>query len=129
MILPMAIKTTNLGTLKATFTTPLVPDADLPGILGLDSMADLGVIIDVDERKFYVPGKQPCKIIPGEDTAIVNMEVSPSGHLLIPCDNFDGITGYEDTSELHLYTNTLEIFSDERRSALGTGQQTNPQTA
>ncbi len=74
MILPMAIPTTHMGTMPAVFTTPFVKDADLPGIFGLDSMADLRVIIDVDDRKMYIPGA---------DTAIVKMEVAPSGHLMM----------------------------------------------
>ena len=131
MILPMAIPTENMGTMAASFTTPLVPDADLPGILGLDSMADLKVIIDVDNRKFYIPGKSPCKVVPGEDTAIIKMEVAPSGHVMIPCDNFDGLDGYDKaTGELNLFTQFLQVFSDERRSTVipMKTQPTNPQS-
>ena len=125
MTFPMAIKTDNLGTLAATFTTPIIRDSEVPALLGLDSLADLGAIIDVGKRKLYLPGNSGVEIIPKADTAIITLAIAPSGHMIIPCDSFDGLTGYEDEhGTINMYCQ-LKINSDDEPSIYQTTQQLN----
>ena len=67
--------------------------ADLPGIWGLDSMQEKDAVICLRKGKELVafpgPGGYEIKWSPG--TKRLPMAPAPSGHMVIPCDNFDKV--------------------------------------
>ena len=62
----------------------------LPAILGLDSMTekDAVLILRDGKRCMAFPGKGGYKIEWSPGTKILPLDTSPSGHLVIPCDQF-----------------------------------------
>jgi hypothetical protein len=64
--------------------------ADLPAILGAKSMQEKDSVLILREGKEMIvfPGPGGYKIDWSPGTRILSMTKAPSGHLVIPCDNF-----------------------------------------
>ena len=79
----------------------------LPAILGLDSMTekDAVLILRDGKRCMAFPGKNGYKIEWSPGTKLLPLETSPSGHLVIPCDSFQGAC--TDTSHVFITDNTI----------------------
>ena len=94
-VLPIVLRKTNGQILPGSFTTPTIPNSDLPGLLGLDSLEKLGAVVDFGNRTVYVPGAEGVALAkgmpPGTDS--FDLERAPSGHLLLPCTFFRGRVG------------------------------------
>jgi len=88
--IPIAIPTQD-GTISATLKTPTVPNSDLPGLLGLQSLRQARTIIDTETNKLYMlgPGDYDMMKIMPPGTTVVQLEESPSGHLMMPCDQYN----------------------------------------
>ena len=88
--IPIAIPTED-GTMSATLKTPTVPNSDLPGLLGLQSLRQARTIIDTESNKLYMlgPGDYDMMKIMPPGTTVVQLEESPSGHLMMPCDQYN----------------------------------------
>jgi hypothetical protein len=87
--LPIAVPTTE-GTMKALLKVPTVPNSDLPGLLGLQSLKNSRTIIDTNTNKLYMVGPGDydlAKLLP-PGTVTIQLKESPSGHLMMPCDSF-----------------------------------------
>ena len=68
-------------------TTPTVSSSDLPGLLGLAALRRNNAVLDFQTLKLHVcgpGGSQFEKHLP-PDTDSFQLEVAPSGHLLLPC--------------------------------------------
>ena len=89
--------------------------ADTPAIWGLDSMQDKDTVLILRKGKetiaFPGPGGYEIKWSPG--TKLLSMEKAPSGHLLIPCDQFEKVKGKSDHNEQMAFTtdNTYPLES------------------
>ena len=76
-----------------TWTAPIVEGLgeDLPGLLGMDSLKLNRAIIDIEGKRLIYPGegKVEWKFPPG--TRVIPLIDSPSGHLCVPIDCYDGL--------------------------------------
>ena len=72
----------------STYTSPVLENSHVPGLLGLKTLEDKESVLDCrrTERKLYCG---PVQIIPLEGCIVHQLEPSPSGHLILPCDNFN----------------------------------------
>ena len=91
-ILPVALQSDNMKpSVGSVYRAPAVQNSDLPGLLGLASMRDLRVVLDLNTltMHFCGPGDYDLSkhLPPGTDS--YPLEVAPSGHLLLPCSNFE----------------------------------------
>jgi hypothetical protein len=70
------------------YTAPVLPDSELPALLGLRTLEEKHAVIDTrpNKRKLYLGAD--IQIIPGPNTTVYDMEKAPSGHLLLPVSNF-----------------------------------------
>ena len=70
------------------YDSPVVQDSCIPALLGLRSLEDNESVLDmrVSERKLYCG---PVDIVPREGCVVHQLETTASGHLLLPCDNFN----------------------------------------
>ena len=88
--IPIAIPTLE-GTMGATLKVPTVPNSDLPGLLGLQSLRNARSIIDTESNKLYMLGPGDYDLMkalpPG--TSVIQLEEAPSGHLMMPCDQYN----------------------------------------
>ena len=71
-----------------SYSAPIVQDSYIPGLLGLRSLEEKDSVLDmrVSERKLYCG---PVKIVPLAGCVVHQLETAASGHLLLPCDNFN----------------------------------------
>ena len=82
---PIALDAHVSGT---TYTASVVADSAIPGLLGLRSLESEESVLDmrVSERKLYCG---PVKIVPLPGCVVHQLYPSPSGHLILPCDNYN----------------------------------------
>ena len=98
--IPVAIPTQE-GTLRAMLKVPTMPDSDLPGILGLQSLRNARSIIDTETNKLYMlgPGEYDLMKAMPPGTSVVQLEESPSGHLMMPCDRYHYVGGHSSATQ------------------------------
>ena len=67
-----------------TYTAPVIPDSDLPPLLGLKTLREHKTILDmsgpVPELIFLGPGGYKLQLSPGSTR--LPLKISPSGHLI-----------------------------------------------
>ena len=92
--LPIAVTDDRGDTRLDDFKTPVIPDSDVPGLLGLQSVQRLRGVIDTFENppKLYCcgPGGYEIKLSPGSRT--YPLYPAPSGHLILPTSEFDKVS-------------------------------------
>ena len=52
-------------------------------------MMDLNAVLGMGQRKLIFPGTESCKIVTGKDACVLDLEISLSGHLILPVDQLD----------------------------------------
>ena len=106
--LPICLQQTTGIITSGTFTAPTIPNSDLPGLLGLDSLESLKCIIDFGTRKLYIPGPGDVSLgqamSPGTDVS--QLLKASSGHLLLPCSHFGQHGEHQKESE-----NTVSLLA------------------
>ena len=99
--LPVAFKQLDGRTVSMGFiTTPTVQSSELPGLLGLTALRKNRAILDFQKMELYLCGPgdydlQSC-LPPGSDG--FQLEVAPSGHLVLPCCEYASGTASQDHS-------------------------------
>lgn len=83
--LPIALKTVDDRGIAALFKTPTIDDHALPALLGLKTLIEQRAIMDFTKMQisFSGPGETRIEFSPGTDT--FQMYQAPSGHLMLPC--------------------------------------------
>ena len=71
------------------FRTPVVPDSDIPALLGILSLERLEAIIDCrkSQRKMYLGAGTVVQ--PSDDTTELQLYPATSGHLMLPITHYD----------------------------------------
>ena len=87
--LPIAIPTSE-GTQLHSITSPIVEGtgANLPGLLGLDSLRANRAMLDMDKAQLIFPGPGDVKYDLPPGSTIVPLEVAHSGHLVMVTDDY-----------------------------------------
>ena len=112
--LPVAFKQLDGRTVSMGFiTTPTVQSSELPGLLGLAALRNNRAILDFQKMELYFVGPgdydlQSC-LPPGSDG--FQLEVAPSGHLVLPCCEYASGTASQDHS--------LTLVTQEGRQSRG----------
>lgn len=70
---------------RSIFKAPIVPDSELPALLGLEMMEQHCMIVDVKNQRLIVPGPNGYRmsLSPGSKSFVLKKAMS--GHLLLPC--------------------------------------------
>ena len=91
--LPIAIQNKDGKFTKGTFDTPTVPKSMLPALLGLDSTRRCRGIIDTNTLVLYLcgPGDYDLSTSLPPGTESIQCEIAPSGHMVIPCSDFEAL--------------------------------------
>ena len=72
----------------AEFAGPVLPNSDVPGIIGQSSLKANRVILDCFNLRMYTIGPGQCSIELPQGSEIYDLEESREGHLMLPCDMF-----------------------------------------
>ena len=77
-------------TIQGKLNTPAVANSDLPGLLGLTALRDNRAVLDFTTLKLHFCGPGDVRMTealpPGTDS--FQLEVAPSGHIVLPCCEF-----------------------------------------
>ena len=87
--LPIALSHHN-GTRSGTLKVPTVSNSELPGLLGLTALKNNRAIIDCNTNKLYFlgPGDYDLDKAMPAGTDVYQMEIAPSGHMVLPLCNY-----------------------------------------
>ena len=86
----LRLQDSNGESLSGTFTAPVIPDSSLPPLLGLKSLRNMNAVIDTRNQLLYLPGPAGLRVEPSPGTRLFSLEMSPSGHLILPIDQHNG---------------------------------------
>ena len=83
------------------YSAPVVPDSDIPALLGLKSVEKHDGVVDarVTERKLYMGSD--VQVVPGPRTTVLQLYPAMSGHLMLPISHYRATTE-NDQQRLHL---------------------------
>jgi len=86
--IPIMMRQLNGQFTSGTFETPVVPGSELPALLGLKSLTQARCILDLTTNQIHLcgPGKPQFELPPGSES--YQLEIAPSGHLMLPCSEF-----------------------------------------
>ena len=127
MSCPIAVPHGNRALLHS-ITAPIVEGtgANLPGLIGLDSLKANRAILDMDKNQliFSGPGEVKYELPPG--SKVVPLEVAPSGHLVMVTDSYgelppDSQGGVAD-SELAMWSREVRTEPAEASNATSNGE-------
>ncbi|OLP76419.1 hypothetical protein AK812_SmicGene43651 [Symbiodinium microadriaticum] len=82
--LKFALKADGAEQVSGSFNTPIVPDSDLPPLLGLKSLKRSKAILDTHGQKLIIPGPGGVEMIMSPGSLVFPLEMSDSGHLILP---------------------------------------------
>ena len=102
--LPIAISRLDGSAATGSFTSPIVQQSGCPALLGLRALTENRAILDLGTKQLHFLGEgQPIlKLPPGSET--FQLESALSGHLLLPCSEFDKVSPQAVQGEHHLFT-------------------------
>jgi hypothetical protein len=73
------------------FTTPVVANSELPGLSGLKTMRNNRAVLDMVNLQLHFCGPSDINLTLPSGTKSFQLEISPSGHLVLPCTNFENM--------------------------------------
>jgi len=88
--MPCCLKTGADSVLRATYKAPIVPESDLPALLGLETLKRLRGVYDAHTNQLHLLGAAGlnCEALP-PGTTTIQCEYAPSGHVMIPIDHYE----------------------------------------
>jgi len=86
--LPIAMSRENDTAVAGSFTTPVVANSELPGLLGLKTMRNNRAVLDMVNLQLHFCGPSDINLTMPPGTKSFQLEISPSGHLVLPCTDF-----------------------------------------
>ena len=89
--LPIAMSRENDTAVTGSSTTPVVANSELPGLLGLKTMRNNRAVLDMVNLQLHFCGPSDINLTMPPGTKSFQLEISPSGHLVLPCTNFENI--------------------------------------
>ena len=100
--MPITLANAQGKPITGDFTTPVVDHSDLPALLGLQSLRDSRAILDMGTLRLHFVGQGGAEIAlsPGSET--FQCEISPSGHLVVPCCEYELEAKKNDTGSFSL---------------------------
>jgi hypothetical protein len=87
--MPLAMVSSDGNAIPGSFTTPIIGNSSLPGLLGLNSLTNQNAVLDLSKMQLHMCGNSGCEITPGTGSHTFNLEISPSGHLILPCCEYE----------------------------------------
>ena len=111
MVCPIAVPHEGSEARLHHFDTPIVEGSgsNLPGLLGLRSLEEQRAVLDMGNRKLYLPGPGEIEVVLPPGSISIPLEKAPSGHLVMPVDAFEKLA----KKESGLPERTVQLHSAE----------------
>ena len=78
-------------TVTGSFTMPVIAESELPGLLGFKTMRHNRAVFDLVNLQLHFCGPADINLTFPPGTKSFQLEISPSGHLVLPCTNVENI--------------------------------------
>ena len=85
---PVVLRTALGTVVESLWESAVVPDSDLPMILGLDVLRRRRCLIDVGNNVMHMVGPGDLNITLPPGSVSINMTTTPSGHLVLECSDW-----------------------------------------
>jgi len=110
------------------FSSPIVEGngAELPGLLGLRSIEGNRGIMDTGNKKLIFPGKGDVEYVLPPGSIVLPLEKAPSGHLVLPVDEFERLAQKQGGLPEHNITMHTTGSSSSQDGALMRSQRATP---
>ena len=82
--MPVAVASGEVG----TFSAPVIPNSNVPVLLGMKTLKKWRALIDVVGKRLYLMGPGTVKVTCPPGSRIYDLQESPSGHLTLPVSCF-----------------------------------------
>ena len=103
-VLPIAMQQSTGEVSGGTFELPVVPNSQIPGLIGLASLVDKRGVLDLINKRLYFVGEGDCDLLaampPG--TECYQLETAPSGHLILPMNKYEAYDTQETQGKMRL---------------------------
>jgi hypothetical protein len=86
--IPIALRRQDGSVANGNFTAPMVPSSNLPALLGLDALKEQKAVLDIGNRMLHFVGPGDVEIVLPPGSESYQLEVAPSGHLVLPIGNY-----------------------------------------
>ena len=112
--IPVAIRQKDRPTTVTTYNTNIATGCGehLPAIIGSSSLREHNAVLILrknGEETLVFPGEGGYKIQWEAGAQVMDLERAPSGHLVLPCDNFHDLTNQEPSSNFVMdFTTNVE---------------------
>ena len=75
----------------SSYTAPIIPESQVPSLLGLTTMTRQRVILDLVHDKWITlgPGGMEMKLSPG--SKVLALKRAPTGHIMLPCSEWEKV--------------------------------------
>ena len=70
------------------YAAPIIPNSEVPALLGLCTLKRKHAILNTSSNQLIIPGPGGVQIKLSPGSLVLQLESSPSGHLLLPVSNF-----------------------------------------
>ena len=87
--IPTALTRSDGSIGMTEYTAPVIEGADLPPLLGIRSLKDNRVVLDLVRNQMIVCGPGDCKIEPPPGSETYQLETTPSGHIVLPISAYE----------------------------------------
>jgi hypothetical protein len=100
----LGLQRTDGTCVEATYTAPIVPGSDLPALLGLDALMSQRALLDLTTLKLHFVGPGTLQLDLPAGSESFQLEIAPSGHLVLPCGHYPTKQPVLDSKPLTLLT-------------------------
>ena len=98
-VVPVCLRDTENKKALGTFEAPLI-SGDMPALMGRVSLQNARSLIHTVTNKVYFMGpsyyREALEAAMPPGTRCFQAEIAPSGHMMLPCANYDSGTTYKD---------------------------------
>ena len=101
--------TTPDGTV-GVYETPIIPNSNIPSLLGLTTMEKHRAILDITGQSYIIPGKGPVEYRLPKGSRILKLKKAPSGHLMLPCDEWQSMGVSLDKAQAAIQNKKVESW-------------------
>ena len=101
-VLKTKVPTALPGGHRTHYNAPVVPDSDLPGLLGNQTLMRNRAVMDVGRGILWFCGPGTIHFQPPPGSIEMKLELSPSGHWMLPITEYKQESDHQSSAPSHL---------------------------
>ena len=106
---------------SARYQAPVIQGSDIPALWGQKSLARNRAVLNTVDRTLHLCGAGEIQFTPPPGTLSLQLELSSSGHLLLPFTELQAVTSRQDRLNLNFSSVPLQIVAEENQQSTDNG--------